>query len=155
MAAKEIDQNEMIASIMQTLTQKISNRIDQKFDDFATHLSSIERSQENMKKEIKDVKLRVESCTKEAMNAFVSSKEMKQKLKEFDRKLQVKDDKIDDLEQYGRKCMIEVSAFPRLEGENVEKLPSLDEDCDCVNAGMSYPAAGSLVITENHLSQQM
>eukprot|EP00794_Sanderia_malayensis_P008373 gene8373-9272_t len=122
MAAKEIDRNEMIASIMQTLTQKISNRIDQKFDDFATRLSSIERSQENMKKEIKDVKLRVESCTKEAMNATSSSKEMKQKLKEFDRKLQMKDDKIDDLEQYGRKCTIEVSAFPRLEGENVEKL---------------------------------
>ena len=122
MAAKQFDQNEMIASIMETLTQKISDKLDQKFDDFAARLSSIERSQLEIKKELKDVKLRVDSCTKEAMDATSSSKDMKQKLKEFERKLQVKDDKIDDLEQYGRKCMVEISGFPRMEGENVEKL---------------------------------
>ena len=75
-AAKQFDQNEIIASIMETLTQKISDKLDQTFDDFASCLSSIERSQLEIKKELKDVKLRVDSCTKEAMDATCSSRDM-------------------------------------------------------------------------------
>ena len=122
MAATQFDQNEIIASIMETLTQKISDKLDQKVDDNSARLSSSERSQLEIKKELKDVKLRVDSCTKEALDVTSFSRDMKQKVKEFERTLQVKHDKIDDLEQYGRKCMVEMSGFLRMEGENIEKL---------------------------------
>ena len=54
----------MFASIVETLTQRISDKMQQIFKDFAACLPSIEHTQQEIKKQLKDIKLRSESCTK-------------------------------------------------------------------------------------------
>ncbi len=42
MAAKNIENNEMMANLMETQTKKISDKIDEQFENFAARLEKIE-----------------------------------------------------------------------------------------------------------------
>ncbi len=81
-----------------------------------------EKTQEIVNNKIGSIDNYINNIWKENALLKKEQDELLKRVKDSERKVEVAQSKLDDLEQYGRKTMIEINGFPRLVEEDTMKL---------------------------------
>ncbi len=118
-----------IASQMKIHSDAVEKKISDRLELFTNRLDKIDEKIDKMEKKQATVNNKIDSLDGYINNIWKENAEIKKeneeilkRAKESQRKAEVAQAKIDDLEQYGRKAMIEVNGFPRLDEEDPWKL---------------------------------
>ena len=118
-----------IANQMKIHSEAVEKKLDEKLEIFTTRLEKINEKIEKIEKDQVVVHNKLNNIDGYINNLWKENKEMKReneellkKVKEGNRKVEVTQDKLDDLEQYGRKTMLEINGFPRMENEDPWKI---------------------------------
>ena len=118
-----------IESTMKLHTAALEEKISASLDVFSNRLDNIEKkiskmdnSQAVLKKSVTTIENYANNLMKENNQLKKEHEILQLEAKENLKKIEVTQRKLDDLEQYGRKTMLEINGFPRKEGENTTEL---------------------------------
>eukprot|EP00794_Sanderia_malayensis_P001497 gene1497-biopygen1240 len=102
-------------------TEIIEKKVEQamtKIEGVCQKLNEVEKTQEDLKKKQALNKQHIDGLLKESLIKEKENEAIVKKMKKNEEELRRANQTIDDLEQYGRKTMLEISGFPRQEKES-------------------------------------
>eukprot|EP00794_Sanderia_malayensis_P021289 gene21289-biopygen16321 len=85
-------------------------------------MKEVEKTQEEMKKKQDLNRQHIDRLLKESVKKEKENEALLKKLKKNEEELKRANQAVDDLEQYGRKTMLEISGFPRKDQETATNL---------------------------------
>ena len=126
-----------IATSMKIHTESMEKKLSENLEAFTARLDtisakieSIEKAQLFSKNKINTVEGYVNEIWKENAAIKKEHEELLKKIKESQRKVEIAQMKTDELEQYGRKAMLEINGFPRSAQEDPWKILDLAKKLD-------------------------
>ena len=118
-----------IASQMKIHSEAIEKKLADSLEIFTSRLDKIndkidkmEKTQEMLNAKLNSHDAFINNIWKENAEVKKEHEELLKKVNEGKKKVEVAQAKVDDLEQYGRKTMLEINGFPRFADENPWKL---------------------------------
>ena len=116
-----IHMNEMKAGIKMMFDESLE-KVTDRLTCIESKLDRIEKEHIQMTNDYKNMKKTADNILKANVKLTKDNEALNEKLKLAEQRAMKSSQKLDDLEQYGRKCMVELSGLPRTTGEDVQSL---------------------------------
>eukprot|EP00794_Sanderia_malayensis_P002865 gene2865-3312_t len=111
-----------IESSISSLREEFNGPLKSKFSEVDIKLQSIEKSQQFLGAQYETFRAQIGQVLKQNTDLRNENEKLASRLREFEKKDQIRAKSIDDLKQYGRREMIEIAGIPKTREEDCEKI---------------------------------
>ena len=122
--AKLLDKklNSFKAEIEKSIEEKINKAFASQFKAINLKLQEIEKAQQFQSEQYESLRLQVGNVLRINTELKDENEQLLKRIRDVEKKDLQRQKALDDLEQYGRRSMIEISGIPRSQNENCEAL---------------------------------
>ena len=113
---------ELLTKKLAEMKTDLCNFFQNEIKELRATVNSIDTNQQYVSDSYEEIKLKLEEILAENQQIKTENAELRKTVKELEKKVIENEAAINDLEQYGRREMIEIDGFPAKDSEDVEEL---------------------------------